>query len=416
MIESFDPNRWLGIKRPYSEDDVYRLRGHYKLRHPLAEIVSEILWSLLKENPYISALGAQTGMQAVQMIRAGLRTIYVSGWQTAADANLDRETYPDQSLYGTPSVPLLVDRINRALLRQDQIESVEGKRTRNWLVPLVADAEAGFGGKLNAFELMKKMIEAGAAGVHFEDQLGSAKKCGHLGGKVLVPTRQFIETLIAARLAADVMGVPTVLIARTDAEAATLLTSDIDDRDKPFVDGERTSEGFFRVKPGLDSAIARLLSYAPYADLLWVETKTPNLEDAQRVADAVHAQYPCKMLAYNCSPSFNWRSHLDAETIGKFQTELGKMDYKFQFVTLAGFHALNASMFKLARAYGERGMSGYVNLQDEEFDMQGDGYTAVQHQREVGTGYFDEVDRIISAGQSSLSAMKDSTEAKQFSR
>jgi isocitrate lyase len=411
--------RWAGIERPYTSADVDRLRPSVQIEHTLADVGARRLWDLLTSREYVPALGALSGSQAVQMVRAGLEAIYVSGWQVAADANLAGQTYPDQSLYPANSVPALVRRLNQALLRADQIERCEANGTHNgkrthWLAPLVADAEAGFGGPLNAFELMKGMIEAGAAGVHFEDQLASEKKCGHLGGKVLVPTGQFIRTLIAARLAADVLDVPTVLIARTDADSAKLLTSDVDARDREFCTGERTPEGFFRLHGGIDCAIARAIAYAPYADLLWCETSTPNLAEAREFAEAVHAVAPGKMLAYNCSPSFNWRKHLDAQTIAMFQRELGAMGYKFQFVTLAGFHAVNYSMFDLARGYRSRGMAAYSELQTAEFGAEADGYTATRHQREVGTGYFDVVTEIVSGGASSTLALEGSTEQQQF--
>ncbi len=408
------PDRWDGIVRPYSEADVLRLRGSYTIRHTVAELGAERLWELLHTRPYVTSLGAMSGNQAMQQVRAGLEAIYLSGWQTAADANVSGQVYPDQSLYPVNSVPELVRKLNAALLRADQVEHSEGGAQRYWLAPIVADAEAGFGGPLNAYELMRAMIEAGAAGVHFEDQLASEKKCGHLGGKVLVPTSQFIRTLVAARLAADVLDVPTLLIARTDADSATLLTSDIDPADRPFLTGERTSEGFFRVRGGMEACIARGLAYAPYADLVWMETGHPDLEQARTFAEAMHARFPGKMLAYNCSPSFNWRKHLDDATIARFQQELGAMGYKFQFVTLAGFHALNWSMFDLARGYGERGMSAYADLQDAEFAGVPAGYTAVRHQREVGTGYFDEVRSVISGGEASTAALAGSTEAEQF--
>ena len=417
--EPSDP-RWHGVTRPYSAADVERLRPSVRIEHTLADVGSRRLWSLLTSREYVPALGALNGSQAVQMVRAGLEAIYVSGWQVAADANLAGQTYPDQSLYPANSVPAVVRRLNQALLRADQIERSEMSNgdtkgaPRYWLAPLVADAEAGFGGPLNAFELMKGMIEAGAAGVHFEDQLASEKKCGHLGGKVLVPTGQFIRTLIAARLAADVLDVPTVLIARTDADSAKLLTSNIDARDREFCAGDRTPEGFFRLRAGIECAIARAIAYAPYADLLWCETSTPNLTEARRFAEAVHEAAPGKMLAYNCSPSFNWRKHLDAATIAKFQRELGAMGYKFQFVTLAGFHAVNYSMFELARGYRDRGMAAYSELQTAELAAEADGYTATRHQREVGTGYFDVVSEIISGGASSTQALKESTERQQF--
>jgi isocitrate lyase len=408
-----DP-RWRGIKRPYSGQDVVRLRGSIQIEHTLARLGAERLWELLHSEPYVAALGALTGNQAVQQVKAGLKAIYLSGWQVAADANLAGQMYPDQSLYPANSVPHVVRRINQALQRADQIQSVEGRNDIYWFAPIVADGEAGFGGPLNVFELMKAMIEAGAAGVHFEDQLASEKKCGHLGGKVLLPTRLAIRNLIAARLAADVMGVPTLLIARTDANAATLITSDVDPADHPFLTGERTPEGYFRVRPGLEAAIARGLAYAPYCDLIWCETSEPNLEEARRFAAAIHERYPGKLLAYNCSPSFNWKKKLDAQTIASFQEELGKMGYKFQFVTLAGFHALNQSMFKLARGYRQRGMAAYADLQEEEFALEAEGYTATRHQREVGTGYFDEVAQVIAGGQASTLALAGSTEAEQF--
>ncbi len=411
---TWDANRWEGIDRPYTELDVRRLRGSVEVQYTLADRGARKLWDLLHSEPYINALGALTGNQAMQMARAGLKAIYLSGWQVAADANSAGQMYPDQSLYPADSVPQVVRKINRALQRADQIESVEGKVSRDWFLPIVADAEAGFGGQLNVFELMKNMIEAGAAGVHFEDQLASEKKCGHLGGKVLVPTSQFIRTLTSARLAADVMGVPTVLIARTDAHSAALMTSDIDPRDHRFLTGGRTAEGFYEIEKGVDAAIARGLAYAPYADLVWWETSTPDLDEAKRFAEVVHAEFPGKLLAYNCSPSFNWRRHLDATTIAKFQRELGAMGYKFQFVTLAGFHSLNYSMFQLAQGYRDRGMAAYSELQEAEFAAESDGYTATRHQREVGTGYFDEVARVISGGTSSTLALEDSTEAEQF--
>jgi isocitrate lyase len=407
-------DRFEGIERPYSEADVERLRGSLVVEHTLARRGAEKLWNEMKTPDPVRALGAMTGGQAVQQVRAGLQAVYVSGWQVAADANVAGDVFPDQSLYPANSVPTMVERINRALMRADQIEHAEGNVTRDWFVPLVADAEAGFGGPLNAYEMMKNMIEAGAAGVHFEDQLSSEKKCGHLGGKVLVPTSQFVRTLNAARLAADVQNVPSVLIARTDANAAGLLTSDIDERDREFTTGERTPEGFFRTRAGLDQAIARGLSYAPYADVLWCETSHPDLDEARRFAEAIHDKYPGKMLAYNCSPSFNWRRHLDDTTIAKFQRELGAMGYKFQFITLAGFHALNHSMFQLATDYNQRAMSAYADLQDAEFAAEDIGYTATKHQREVGTGFFDAVSTVLSGGTSSTLAYEGSTEAEQF--
>lgn len=409
------PSRWEGIERPYTPADVAKLQGSVQIEHTLARLGAERLWSLMLELPFVHSLGALTGNQAVQQVRAGLPAIYVSGWQVAADANIAGQMYPDQSLYPVNSVPQVVKRINQALQRSDQIEHSEGAGDHHWFAPLIADAEAGFGGPLNAFELMKAMIEAGAAGVHFEDQLSSEKKCGHLGGKVLVPTAQFIRTLVAARLAADVCNVPTLLMARTDANSARLLTSDVDERDRQFITStERTAEGFYRVTGGLDMAIARGLAYAPYADLLWCETGTPDLDEARRYAEAIHSKFPGKKLAYNCSPSFNWKGNLDASTIARFQRELGAMGYAFQFVTLAGFHALNLSMFELARDYADRGMSAYSALQEREFALGGAGYTAVRHQREVGTGYFDEVSKVITGGAASTLALGESTEAEQF--
>lgn len=407
-----DP-RWLGIKRSYTAHDVVKLRGTVQERHTLAERGAERLWQLLHSEDYINALGALTGGQAVQMVRAGLKAIYLSGWQVAADANLAGATYPDQSLYPANSVPAVVRRINNALLRADQIDTAAGRHERDWFAPIVADAEAGFGGPLNAFELMKGMIAAGAAGVHWEDQLASEKKCGHLGGKVLIPTAQHIRTLNAARLAADVLGVPSLIIARTDSLAADLLTTDVDERDQPFLTGERTAEGFFRVRSGPEAAIARGVAYADYADLLWVETGKPDLEFAKSFAEAVHREHPGKMLAYNCSPSFNWKKNLDDADIARFQKELGAMGYKFQFVTLAGFHALNHSMFELARGYATDGMTSYVKLQEAEFAAEADGYTATKHQAEVGTGYFDAVSTALNPS-SSTTALKGSTEAEQF--
>ena len=406
--------RWKGVKRGYTAEDVVRLRGSVKIEHTLAKLGAEKLWKKCSEMPFVNSLGALTGNQAMQQVRAGVPAIYLSGWQVAADANDSLSMYPDQSLYATTSVPSVVKRINNALMRQDQIQTMEGKGDIDWFAPVVADAESGFGGVLNAFELMKSMIEAGAAGVHFEDQLASVKKCGHMGGKVLVPTREAVEKLTAARLAADVMGTPTILVARTDAEAADLLTADVDANDKPFCTGERTVEGFFRVKPGVDQAIARGLAYAPYADLVWCETGKPDLEFAKRFADAIHAKFPGKMLAYNCSPSFNWKKNLDDATIAKFQKELGAMGYKFQFITLAGFHALNYSMFNLAHGYARRGMSAFVEMQEAEFAAAEKGFTAVKHQREVGTGYFDAVTQTIQQHQSSTTALHGSTEDEQF--
>jgi isocitrate lyase len=409
--------RWCGITRHYSYADVLRLRGSIHIEHTLARLGAERLWNLMHSEPYVAALGALTGNQAIEMVQAGLTAIYGSGWQVAADANTAGDVYPDQSLYPCDSAPALVKRINRALLRADQIESAENKKSGiYWFAPIVADAEAGFGGSLNAYELMKAMIEAGAAGVHFEDQLSSAKKCGHLGGKVVVPIREFIEKLTAARLAADVCGVPTILIARTDANSAGLLLSDADPRDREFIHGGRTPEGFFQFRGGIDAAIARGLAYAPYADMLWCETSTPDLAEAKKFADAIHAQFPGKLLAYNCSPSFNWKKKLDDASIANFQPDLGKMGYKFQFVTLAGFHALNLSMFHLSQGYAQFGMSAYSKLQQEEFSAEELGYRAVTHQRFVGTGYFDEVAQVISGGNTSTTALAGSTEADQFHR
>src|SRR5436309_64081 len=408
-----DP-RWDGITRPYTWADVESLRGSMKIEHSLARHGAETLWNLLQTEPYVAALGAMTGNQAIQQVRAGLKAVYVSGWQVAADANNAGEMYPDQSLYPSDSVPAMVRRINRALQRADQVHYSEGKNGINWFAPLVADAEAGFGGNLNAFELMKAMIEAGAACVHFEDQLSSAKKCGHLGGKVLVSTGEAIQKLVAARLAADVMGVPTLIMARTDANSAHLLTSDIDPRDHEFLTGNRTAEGFFCIRGGLESAIARSVSYAPYADLIWCETSEPSLEEAQKFADAVHEQYPGKLLAYNCSPSFNWKKKLDDATIARFQRELAAMGYKFQFITLAGFHSLNLSMFELARAYRLKGMQAYSQLQQREFSNEAVGYEAVKHQQFVGTGYFDLVTKVVAGGLASTVALDGSTEAEQF--
>jgi len=407
--------RWQGIKRPYKADDVIRLRGTVQVEHTLARLGAERLWDLLQQESYVAALGAMTGNQAIQQVEAGLQAIYVSGWQVAADTNNSGQMYPDQSLYPADSVPNLVRRINQALMRADQIHHAEGKNGKYWFAPMVADAEAGFGGNLNAFELMKAMIEAGAAGVHFEDQLSSAKKCGHLGGKVLVSTTEAIQKLVAARLAADVMGVPTLIMARTDADSAGLLTTDIDPRDREFCTGKRTSEGFFEVRGGIEAAIARGLAYAPYVDLLWCETSKPNLEEAREFAEGIHAVYPGKMLAYNCSPSFNWRKHLSNDEIARFQRELGAMGYKFQFITLAGFHALNHTMFELAREYKTLGMSAYSELQEAEFQSEREHqYSAVKHQRFVGTGYFDAVQNVISSGTASTTALAGSTEAEQF--
>ncbi|MBU8772602.1 isocitrate lyase [Cytobacillus oceanisediminis] len=406
--------RWNGVERPYTAEEVIKLRGSIDIEHTLARRGAEKLWKLVNEEDFVNALGALTGNQAVQQVKAGLKAIYLSGWQVAADANLSGNMYPDQSLYPANSVPSVVKRINQALQRADQIHHMEGDHSIDWFAPIVADAEAGFGGQLNVFELMKGMIESGAGGVHFEDQLSSEKKCGHLGGKVLLPTQTAVKNLISARLAADVMGVPTVIVARTDANAADLITSDVDPYDSPFITGERTPEGFFRTKAGLDQAIARGLAYAPYADLVWCETSEPDLDEARRFAEAIHKKFPGKLLAYNCSPSFNWKKKLDDETIAKFQVELGKMGYKFQFVTLAGFHALNHSMFELARGYKDRGMAAYSELQQAEFASETHGYTATRHQREVGTGYFDQVSMVITGGTSSTTALKGSTEEEQF--
>ncbi|WP_018971897.1 isocitrate lyase [Rudaea cellulosilytica] len=406
--------RWAGIKRNYTAEDVVRLRGTVHVEHSLARLGAEKLWKSLHTDDFVNALGALTGNQAMQQVKAGLKAIYLSGWQVAADANLAGQMYPDQSLYPADSVPAVVKRINNALLRADQLYHAEGDDSIDFLQPIVADAEAGFGGVLNAFELMKAMIEAGAAGVHFEDQLASVKKCGHMGGKVLVPTREAVEKLNAARLAADVLGVPTLLVARTDAEAADLLTSDVDANDKPFVVGERTVEGFYKTRNGLDQAISRGLAYAPYADLVWCETGKPDLAFAKAFADAIHAKFPGKLLAYNCSPSFNWKKNLDDATIAKFQKEIASYGYKFQFITLAGFHALNYSMFNLAHGYARRQMSAFVELQEAEFAAADKGFTAVKHQREVGTGYFDQVTQTIQQGQSSTTALKGSTEEEQF--
>lgn len=406
--------RWNGIERPYTAEEVIKLRGSLDVEHTLARRGAEKLWKLVNTEDFVNALGALTGNQAVQQVKAGLKAIYLSGWQVAADANLSGHMYPDQSLYPANSVPSVVKRINQALQRADQITYLEGDNSIDWFAPIVADAEAGFGGQLNVFELMKGMIEAGAAGVHFEDQLSSEKKCGHLGGKVLLPTQTAVRNLIAARLAADVMGVPTVLVARTDANAADLITSDVDPYDGPFITGERTAEGFYRTEAGLEQAIARGLAYAPYADLIWCETSEPNIEEARRFAEAIHEQFPGKLLAYNCSPSFNWKAKLSDEEIANFQIELGKMGYKFQFVTLAGFHALNHSMFNLALGYKDRGMAAYSELQQAEFDSEKDGYTATRHQREVGTGYFDQVSMVVTGGTSSTTALKGSTEEEQF--
>ncbi|HJQ21158.1 MAG TPA: isocitrate lyase [Gemmatimonadaceae bacterium] len=408
--------RWRGIQREYSAADVLRLRGSFKVEHTIARLGAQRLWAQLHDpsGEPVRTFGALTGAQAVQMVRAGLQAIYLSGWQVAADGNLAGQTYPDQSLYPSNSVPALVRRLNNALMRADQIEWSEGRNGKNWLVPIVADAEAGFGGPLHAFELTKGMIEAGAAGVHFEDQLASEKKCGHMGGKVLVPTAQHVRTLTAARLAADVLDVPTLIVARTDALAATLLTTDVDERDQPFVTGKRTAEGYFRVKGGLDSAIARGLAYAPYADLVWCETSTPDLDEAKRFAEGIRRHYPDKLLAYNCSPSFNWERNLDANTIASFQRELGAMGYKFQFITLAGWHLINLNTFELASAYATEGMPAYVRVQNQEFAREKDGYTATKHQREAGTAYFDQLLMTVTGGESSTAALHGSTEAAQF--
>ena len=415
-VVSAPTGRFDGIERPYSPEDVHRLRGSFPIEHTLARRAALRLWELLKRDEPVRALGAVTGNQAMQMVRAGLEAIYLSGWQAAADANTAGAMYPDQSLYPANAGPELARRINRTLSRADQIEHMEGGAQRDWFAPIVADAEAGFGGPLNCFEIMKAYIEAGVAGVHFEDQLASEKKCGHLGGKVLIPTQAAIRNLDAARLAADVCGVPTILVARTDAESAKLITSDVDDRDRPFLTGERTAEGFYRLKDGtgLDHCISRGLAFAPHADLIWFETSHPDLEDAQVFAEAIHARYPGKLLAYNCSPSFNWKAKLDDATIGRFQRELGAMGYKFQFVTLAGFHSLNHGMFELASGYRDRGMAAYSELQQAEFASEAAGYTATRHQREVGTGYFDAIATAISGGQASTVALKESTEAAQF--
>lgn len=406
--------RWKNIERPYTAEQVLKLSGSVKIDYSLARLGAQRLWDLLHTEQYVGALGALTGNQAVQQVQAGLKAIYLSGWQVAADANLSGNMYPDQSLYPADSVPAVVKRINNALLRADQIQTVQGENDVHWLAPIVADAEAGFGGNLNAFELMKMMIEAGAAGVHFEDQLSSAKKCGHLGGKVLVPTREAIDKLVAARLAADVMGVPTLLVARTDADAANLITSDIDDRDKPFVYGSRTMEGFYQVKNGIEQAISRGIAYAPFADLIWCETSHPDLGEAKEFAEAIHKLYPGKLLAYNCSPSFNWASKLSKQAMLSFRDKLAEMGYKFQFITLAGFHALNTSMFELAELYRDQGMAGYSQLQEREFALQSRGFKAVKHQAFVGTGYFDAVQETITVGESSTVALKGSTEEAQF--
>ncbi len=414
LKEMWNSERFKGITRPYTAEDVVRLRGKVLVEHTLAKRGSELLWKQLHEEDYIHSLGALTGNQAVQQVKAGLKAIYVSGWQVAADANLAGQMYPDQSLYPANSVPNVVKRINQALQRADEIDSIEGRDDTNWLVPIIADAEAGFGGALNVYELMKAMIEAGAAAVHFEDQLSSEKKCGHLGGKVLLPTQSAVRNLISARLAADVLNVPTVLIARTDANAAQLLQSDVDPYDHEFLTGERSPEGFYYVRDGIEQAISRGLAYAPYADLIWCETSEPNLEEAKRFADAIHEKFPGKLLAYNCSPSFNWQKKLPEKTIAEFQKEIAKMGYKYQFVTLAGFHTLNHSMFELAYDYRDRGMAAYSDFQQREFASEDKGYTATRHQREVGTGYFDEVATIVTGGSSSTTALKGSTEEEQF--
>lgn len=406
--------RWKNVTRDYTAEEVVRLQGSFNVEHTIARRGAERLWKLLETEDYVNALGAMTGMQAVQMAKAGLKAIYLSGWQVAGDANLSEQIYPDQSLYPANSAPALVRRINNAFLRMDEVEWSEGSRDHDYMLPIVADAEAGFGGTLNAFELAKSFITAGAAGIHYEDQLAAEKKCGHMGGKVLIPTSQHVRTLASARLAADVLDVPAITVARTDSLAATLLTNDVDERDRQFITGERTSEGFFTVRNGMDAAISRGLAYAPYADLIWCETSHPDLDEAARFADAIKREYPDKMLAYNCSPSFNWKAHLDDATIASFQKELGAMGYRFQFITLAGFHALNATMFELARGYAAEGMSAYVKLQEHEFEMEEHGYTATRHQREVGAGYFDTVATTISGGTASTLALEGSTESEQF--
>ena len=414
--QSWEDKRWDSIERPYTAEDVYNLRGSQHIEHSLARLGAERLWKLLHEEKFLRTLGALTGNQAVQQVQAGLKAIYLSGWQVAADANNAGQTYPDQSLYPADSVPSVVKRINNALLRSDQISHMEGKDDIYWLAPIIADAEAGFGGTLNVFELMKAMIEAGAAGVHFEDQLSSAKKCGHLGGKVLVSTREFINTLVSARLASDIMGVPTILLARTDANSANLLTNDIDDRDQKFIHGDRTFEGFFNIKGGLECAIERGLSYAPFADLIWCETAHPDIVEAKEFADAIHSKFPGKMLAYNCSPSFNWKKNLNDNQIADFQNRLGELGYKFQFITLAGFHALNAGMFQLALEYRDDGMTAFTKLQEHEFELEkNSGFKAIKHQSFVGTGYFDKVQMTITTGHSATTALKGSTETEQFS-
>ena len=414
IARGWESGRWEGIERQYTAEDVARLRGSVTIEHTLARMGAERLWELMHDEPYVRALGALTGNQAVQQVKAGLKAIYLSGWQVAADANLAGQMYPDQSLYPANSGPHVVKRINQALQRADQIHHSEGKNGTYWFAPIVADCEAGFGGALNVFEITKAMIEAGAAGVHFEDQLASEKKCGHMGGKVLIPTAQAIRNLVSARLASDVMGVPTLIVARTDADAANLITSDVDPADHEFLTGERTMEGFYRVRAGLEQAIARGLAYAPYADVVWCETSEPNLEEAREFAEAIHEKFPGKLLAYNCSPSFNWEKKLSEEEIASFQDRIGAMGYKFQFVTLAGFHALNYSMFELARDYGERGMAAYSELQRAEFAAEKHGYTATKHQREVGAGYFDEVAQVVAGGAASTTALTGSTEDEQF--
>jgi len=414
ISRGWEDERWAGVERPYTAEDVVRLRGSVKIEHTLARLGAERLWRLMHERPFVRSLGALTGNQAVQQVKAGLEAVYLSGWQVAADANGAGQMYPDQSLYPVDSVPSVVKAINQALQRADQIHHSEGRNGVNWFAPIVADAEAGFGGALNVFELTKALIEAGAAGIHFEDQLSSEKKCGHMGGKVLLPTAQGIRNLISARLAADVMGVPTVLVARTDADSGALITSDIDPTDRPFITGERTAEGFYRVNNGLDYAITRGLAYAPYVDVVWCETSEPNIEEAREFAEGIHEKFPGKLLAYNCSPSFNWKRKLGDEDVATFQEQLGEMGYKFQFVTLAGFNSLNYSMFELARDYGERGMAAYVELQQAEFAAEKYGYTATKHQREVGAGYFDEVAQVIAGGTASTTALTGSTEEEQF--
>ncbi|MDG5472629.1 isocitrate lyase [Jeotgalibacillus sp. ET6] len=416
LAENWKQDRWSGVERPYTAQDVIKLRGSVVVEQTLAKMGAERLWELVHTEDYVNALGALTGNQAMQQVKAGLKAIYLSGWQVAADANLSGHMYPDQSLYPANSVPQVVKKINQTLQRADQIQQAEGEGDTYWYAPIVADMEAGFGGTLNVFELTKAMIEAGAGGVHLEDQLSSEKKCGHLGGKVLLPTQTAVRNLIAARLAADVMGVPTVIIARTDANAANLITSDVDPYDQPFIKGERTPEGFYHTQEGIDQAIARGLAYAPYADLIWCETSEPNIEEARKFASAIHEKFPGKILAYNCSPSFNWKMKLDEDTIASFQKELGKMGYKFQFVTLAGFHSLNYGMFELARSYKDRGMAAYSELQQAEFAAEENGYTATRHQREVGTGYFDAVSLVISGGTSSTTALTGSTESEQFQK